>query len=133
VCLTLPVLLQLTEAREAGLQRGDDSEDTLDSLRDELRLAKKAASRAEKAAEAKASECERKLGRIDKLQATIAALREETQNASMVVVQETGAKELSERVSELEQLVAEKEAKIGERTFPVLDAQPSLCVHTARM
>lgn len=60
--------LQLAEFQQQALQRGDDSEDSLDTLRDELRLAKKALVRAEKGAESKAQECERKNARIEKLQ-----------------------------------------------------------------
>ncbi len=102
---------------QAAADAADDGvADTVDSLREELLRANRATKKAEKLAEVRSKECERREARIAKLQGTIQSLREELQNQSITVetVSPGGSRSadhsdaLQEQISELGHRLAKK-------------------------
>lgn len=107
---------QLSNCRAAADAAGDGVADTVDSLREDLLRANRATKKAEKLAEVRSQECERREVRITKLQGTVQSLREELQNQSITVetVSPGGSRSadhsdaLQEQISELGHRLAKK-------------------------
>ena len=124
---------QLANCQAAADAAGDGVADTVDSLREDLLRANRATKKAEKLAEVRSKECERREARITKLQGTIQSLREELQNQSITVeTVSPGGSRSADHSEVLQEQISELSHRLAKKTKECINLTKKLAAATAK-
>ena len=124
---------QLANYQAAADAAGDGAADTVDSLREDVLRANRATKKAEKLAEVRSKECERREVRIEKLQGTIQSLREELQNQSITVeTVSPGGSRSADHSDALQEQIGELGHRLAKKTKECATLTKKLAAATAK-